>query len=107
METLKDFHVKWTHVKMENHVPTTDLDKYLMKEMCTQAEAGVYLQCHREYWSTTEKRATAVKCHMSKERTYQPITFAVNVIWLGSGIWQLNQLPIPISFSKGKESGTI
>ena len=60
METLKDFHVKWTHVKLENHVPTTDLDNYFMNEMCIQAAAGVYLQCHREYWSTTDKRATAL-----------------------------------------------
>ena len=64
MDTLCDYHVDWTHVNMENHTPTTDLDNHLMKQLCLDAAAGVFLQCNREYWTssatTTEKRAKAL-----------------------------------------------
>ena len=63
MDTLSDYHVEWTHVIMKKHVSMTDLDNHLMKEMNINAAAGVFLQCNREYWTsstTAEKRATAV-----------------------------------------------
>ena len=109
MDTLCDYHVDWTHVNMKNHIPTTDLDNHLMKQMCLDAAAGVFLQCNREYWTssatTTEKRATALhELFLKRERIYQLTTSAVSGIFVDSGILLLNQQPTPIRISKVKES---
>ena len=45
METLHHFYVEWKHVSMANQVPTTDLDHYLLKEMCAKSAEGIKMQC--------------------------------------------------------------
>ena len=58
-KALEKYHVKWTHVSMENQQPTTAFDKYTIKKMCIDAGAGVEMQCAREYWSESDNpRAT-------------------------------------------------
>ena len=50
--SLEPYHVPWTHVDMEKQKPTTELDKFILDDMCTNAAKGVKLQCSREYWDT-------------------------------------------------------
>ena len=61
--------LKWKRIP-----PTTDLDHYIMSEMCLQAATGIELQCNREYWSDTnsEKRATAIHKLTAEERKNIP-----------------------------------
>ena len=49
-EALKPFHVPWRHVNMESQNPSSDLDHYLLDEMCFNASKGIEIQCAREYW---------------------------------------------------------
>ena len=37
LDTLKQYHVKWTHGQMEKQQPNTDFDHYLLKRMCEDA----------------------------------------------------------------------
>lgn len=64
-DTLSDFHVEWIHVNMKNNSPVSDLDNYLLGEMCLQAAQGVELQCKGEYWAddTGEKVPRATQIH--------------------------------------------
>ena len=58
-KSLDSFHVEWTHVKMKDQVVTSELDKFIQKEMCITAGKGVELQCAREYWAESDNpRAT-------------------------------------------------
>ena len=50
MDTLAEFGVKWTHVKMGKLLPQSDLNQLILGEMCKQASMGVELQCKHEYW---------------------------------------------------------
>lgn len=59
---LSDYHIEWTHVHMKNHIPETDFEKYMLKELCHVAAEGIKLQCAREYWGDSQmhKRATEI-----------------------------------------------
>lgn len=57
VDTLEKYHVPWTHVNMEAHIPTTDLEKYMMKAFCVAAADGIKLQCAREYWGDSNLKA--------------------------------------------------
>ena len=62
-EALKPFHVLWKHVNMESQKPSSDLDHYLLDEMCFNASKGIKIQCAREYWKDhgfTEGRVTSI-----------------------------------------------
>ena len=48
------FHVEWTHVKMKDQAVTSELDKFIQKELCSDAGKGVELQCTREYWAESD-----------------------------------------------------
>ena len=48
--TLKEYQVPWTHVKVVNNAPSSDLDKHILAMMCIDAAKGVKLQSEREYW---------------------------------------------------------
>ena len=41
MNTLSEFHVEWSHVDMKENKSTSDLDHYLLEEMCLKAAVGV------------------------------------------------------------------
>ena len=53
MDTLKEFHVEWKHVNMEDHIPS-EFENLLLKQMCYRASKGLQLQCAREYWGSPE-----------------------------------------------------
>ena len=74
MEMLHQYHVEWKHVSMANQVPTTDLDHYLLKEMCAESAEGVKMQCGREYFKddVREPRATQLHLLSHEERTNIP-----------------------------------
>ena len=73
-DTFAAYHVEWTHVKMKDNVPQSDLDHYILGEMCKQAAVRVELQCKREYWSddSDNLRATAVNVLTSDQRKNLP-----------------------------------
>ena len=48
-DTLKQYHVKWTHIQMEKQQPNTDFNQYLLKRMCLNA-TGCKIQSAQEYW---------------------------------------------------------
>lgn len=50
LTTLDDFHVPWKHVHMDRQQPTSELDKYLLQQMCYNSADGIVMQCGREYW---------------------------------------------------------
>ena len=49
LDTLKQYHVKWTHVQMEKQQPNTDFNQYLLKRMYLNA-TGCKIQSAQEYW---------------------------------------------------------
>ena len=60
-EALLAYRVPWTHVKINDHMLTSELELLMMKEMCITASASLKLQCSREYWDEEgDKRATAI-----------------------------------------------
>ena len=71
-DTLAEFHVEWTHVKMNDNRPISDLDHFLLGVMCKQAALGVELQCKREYWDDDETRATPLFRLTEEERAHLP-----------------------------------
>ena len=74
METLNQYHVEWKHVSMANQVLTTDLDHYLLKEMCAESAEGVKMQCGREYFKDDARESRATQLHLLsyEERTNIP-----------------------------------
>ena len=73
MDTLKDYHVKWTHIEMEKQQPSNNLENYLLKEMCVTAAEGVKMQCAREYWGDERNpRVTELHKMTSDERKNLP-----------------------------------
>ena len=62
-EALEPFHVPWKHVNMESQKPSSDLDHYLLDEMCFNESKGIKIQCALEYWKDhgfTEDRVTSI-----------------------------------------------
>ena len=76
MDTLSEYLVEWKHVHVVKNGPETELDHYLLGEMCVQAAIGVELQCKREYWAdddeATTSRATRLHNLTSNERKNLP-----------------------------------
>ena len=73
--SLQPYHVPWTHVDMDKQKPETELDKFILDEMCVKAAKGVELQCSREYWDDIDEdklRATSIKNLSSEERKNLP-----------------------------------
>ena len=75
LETLEDCKVEWTHAQADKHSPSSELDKYLLLEMCKQAPEGVKMQCGQEYFpeENWEPRAAELYKMSIKERKYIPI----------------------------------
>ena len=72
-KSLETFHVEWTHVKMKDQALTSDLDKFIQKQMCIDAGKGVELQCAREYWAESDDpRATQLFQLTEEERENLP-----------------------------------
>ena len=73
MDTLKDFHVPWTHVNMSKQEPKTVFDNHLLKLMCEHAAEGIEMQCAREYWAEDAvPRATQIHMLSYEERENIP-----------------------------------
>ena len=69
LNTLKQYHVKWTHVQTETQQPNTDFDHHLLKRMWLNAAEGVKMQCAREYCSDgQEAHATELYKMTNDER---------------------------------------
>ena len=65
MYTLSDYRVPWHHVNtIDNRQaisPTTELDRYILKQMCILYSGGIQEQCACEYWSDgREARVTEI-----------------------------------------------
>ena len=75
-ESLQPFHVPWKHVNMEKQRPTSDLDTFMLDEMCINAVKGIHLQSSREYWdnqlSSSDERATSIVKLTQTERQNLP-----------------------------------
>ena len=71
-KTLEKYHVKWTHVIMQKQQPTNALDKYIVRQMCVDAGAGVEMQCAREYWSESEDPQATQLFKLTEERENLP-----------------------------------
>ena len=73
--SLQPYHVPWTHVNMNKQKPESDLDKFILDEMCLKAAKGIELQCSREYWADTndvKERATSLKNLTVEQRRNLP-----------------------------------
>ena len=58
---------------MNNLVPSTELDKFLLTEMCKDAAEGVRMQCGRKYWSDEgNQRATQIYKLSETKRKHLP-----------------------------------
>ena len=64
MDKLDKYHVEWKHVNMKANAPSSELDKYLLSEMCKDAAIGVKLQCSREYWDDKMESTRATQIHI-------------------------------------------
>ena len=74
MDTLKDYHVSWTHIKTEILEPSSAFDRLLLQKMCHAAAEGIHLQYAGEYWEDTEKpRATQLHKLSHEERKNLPM----------------------------------
>ena len=69
-DTLANYHVEWTHVEIVKDGPQSELDHFLLGEMCLQAAIGVELQCKREYWSD-DAEAGAARATRIHKLTYE------------------------------------
>ena len=67
MDTLKDFHVVWTHIKTEILEPSSEFDYLLLTKMCTAAAEGIHMQCAAEYWEDTDNPRVTQLHHLSHE----------------------------------------
>lgn len=54
MDTLAQYHVEWSHINTTLQKPSTELDTFLITNTCTEAAAGLKLQCGREYFPGDE-----------------------------------------------------
>ena len=63
LEALEDYKVEWTHVQADKHSPSSELDKYLLLEMCKQAAEGVKMQCGREYFPEDDREPRAAQLY--------------------------------------------
>ena len=73
MDTLRDFHVPWTHVDMTRQEPVSSLDQHLLQIMCQNAANGIQMQCASEYWAENPKpRATQLHRLTQEERKNIP-----------------------------------
>ena len=52
LKTMQEYTVSWTHVTSTTS-PLSELDCYLLDQMCFKATKGVRLQCSIEYWDDT------------------------------------------------------
>ena len=57
-DSLSSYKVEWTHVHVVKNGPNSELDHYVLGEMCAQAAVGVELQCKREYWAGNDDHVT-------------------------------------------------
>ena len=58
---MNKYAVEWTHIQVTSSASGSELNKYLLDEMCLKAAKGVQLQCSREYGGDAPKiRATQV-----------------------------------------------
>ena len=75
MDTLDEYKVPWTHVNMEQNSPESELDTFLLKQMCIKSAEGVRMQCSREYWDedeNTKLRASQLRKMSSDVKSYLP-----------------------------------
>ena len=57
-DSLSSYKVEWIHVHVVKNGPESELDHYLLGEMCAQAAVGVELQCKCEYWAGNDENVT-------------------------------------------------
>ena len=63
LETLEDYKVEWTYVQANKHSPSSELDKYLLLEMCKQAAEGMKMQCGQEYFPADGQEPRAAQLY--------------------------------------------
>ena len=71
---LLEFHVPWKNVAMHQQKLESDLENYLIRDMCSSAAKGLELQCSREYWDDQgeNQRATAIHMLTPEEQSNLP-----------------------------------
>ena len=51
MNTMSSYQVNWTHIKVTSSLESpTELESYILKQMCFKSAQGINHQCSREYW---------------------------------------------------------
>ena len=66
-DTLKEYHVEWTHVKMKKLAPSSALDHHLLTKMSYSAAEGIKMQCGREYFPDDERKPRVTQLHKMNE----------------------------------------
>ena len=67
LDTLKNYHVEWTHVAMKDMAPSSALDHHLLEKMAHASAAGVKMQCGREYFPDNELKPRATQLYKMSE----------------------------------------
>ena len=60
LNTMVNYRINWTHIKVTSSTtPLSELDCFILNQMCLKSSKGIKLQCSREYWDDeTTPRAT-------------------------------------------------
>ena len=65
---LSEYRVERTHIQIDRQSTSTELDKYLLLEMCKEAAEGVRMECGQEYFPEDERKPrTAQLCTKTEE----------------------------------------
>ena len=100
MDTMKEFHVEWTHVNMKAMQPTSRLDHHLLEQMCQLAASGVQLQCSGNIGrrEKSQGQLNFIYSQVKKEETFQLKTWKLKDILPALAIW-LQSLPLEATSS--------
>ena len=49
LDTLKDYHLEWTHIPMKELKPSSDFNNFILNKMDVVAAEGVKMQCGRDF----------------------------------------------------------
>lgn len=88
LDTMKDHMINWTHIKITTTAnPLSELDSYILNQMCLKASKGVNLQCAREYWDDGDNntiRATQLHKLNEQQLNNLPTNNLVSERYLGA-----------------------
>ena len=63
LKTLNEYKVQWTYIQIYKQFSSTELEKYLLLEMCKKVAEVVGVQCGQEYIPEDEQDPRAVQLY--------------------------------------------